>query len=110
MGAAHQLTTVGGIASEICIFCSAIQYIVSKKHPVGSSHKVLAKSLETAFDEADFIVNLHNFLQPLVLPRHTFLPSESFVPHPPLAEQLPKLLSRHIRNSLSVCLFLNSEP
>ena len=98
--------------SEICIFCSVIQYIVPKKQPVGSAHEVLAESLETVFDdEAHFIVNLHNFLQPLALPRHTFPPSEPFVPHPPQAEQLPKLLSsRHIRNSLSVYLFLNSEP
>ena len=29
------------------------------------------------------IVNLHSFLQPLALPRHTFPPSESFVPHSP---------------------------
>ena len=69
--------------SEICIFCSAIQYIVSKKQPVGSAHEVLAESLETVFDEAHFIVNLHNFLQPLTLPKHTFPPSEPFVPHPP---------------------------
>ena len=68
---------------EICNFCSAIQYIVSKKQAVGSAHEVLAESLETVFDEVHFIVNLHNFLQPLALPRHTFLPSEPFDPHPP---------------------------
>ena len=70
--------------SEICIFCSAIQYIVSKKQSaVRSAHEVLAESLETAFDEAHFIVNLHNFFQSLALPRHTFPSSEPFVPHPP---------------------------
>ena len=49
----------------------------------GSAHELLAKSLETVFDEAHFIVNLHNFLQPLALPRNNFLPSETFVPHHP---------------------------
>ena len=48
--------------SEICIFFSAIQCIVSKKQPVGSVHEVLAGSLEIAFDEDQFTVNLHNFL------------------------------------------------
>ena len=57
--------------SEICIFCSAIQYIVSKKQPVVSAHEVLAESLETVFDEAHLIVNLHDFLQPLALPTPT---------------------------------------
>ena len=42
--------------SEICIFCSVIQYMVSKKQPMGSAHEVLAESLETAFDKAHFIV------------------------------------------------------
>ena len=42
--------------SEICIFCDVIQYMESKKQPVGSAHKVLAESLE-----ALFIVNLHSF-------------------------------------------------
>ena len=96
--------------SEICLFCSAIQYIVSKKQPVGSAHEVLAESSETVIDEAHFIVNMHSFLQPLALSRHTFPPSE-LSPIPPQAEQLPKLLSsRHIRNSLSAYLLFNSEP
>ena len=69
--------------SEICLFCSAIQYIVSKKQSVGSAHEVLVESSETVFDEAHFAVNLYSFLQPLALSRHTFPPSESFVPHPP---------------------------
>ena len=97
--------------SEICIFCGAIQYIVSKKQPVGSAHEVLVESSKTFFDEAHFIVNLHSFLGPLALPQHTFPPSEPFVPPSPQGEQLPKhLSSRHIRNSLSVYLFLNSQP
>ena len=66
--------------SEICLFCSAIQYVVSKKQPVGSAHEVLAESSKTVFDEGHFIVNWHSFLQPLALSRHTFPPSESFVP------------------------------
>ena len=45
------------IYSEICIFCSMIQYIVSKKYLVRSAHKVLVESLETVLDgEAHFIV------------------------------------------------------
>ena len=54
---------------------------MSKKQSVGSAHEVLAESFETAFDGAHFIVNLHYFLQPLVLPRHTFPPNEPFFPH-----------------------------
>ena len=97
--------------SEICLFCSAIQYIVSKKQLVGSVHKELAESSKIVFDEAHFIVNLHSFLQSLALSRHTFPPSKSFAPPIPQAEQLPKQLSsRLIRNSLSVYLLLNFEP
>ena len=56
--------------SGISIFCSAVQYVVSKKQPVVSALEVLAESFETVFDdEAHFIINLHNFLQPLALPR-----------------------------------------
>ena len=36
--------------SDMCIFCSAIQYIVSKKQPVESVHEVSADSSETVFD------------------------------------------------------------
>ena len=50
--------------SEICLFCSPIQYIVSKKQPLGSAHEVLAESSETVFDEAHFIVNLQVFSNP----------------------------------------------
>ena len=48
--------------SEICIFCSAIQCIVSKKQLMTRAHEVSTDSLETVFDEAHFIVNLHSFL------------------------------------------------
>ena len=47
-----------------------------------SQWEVLAESLETVFDEAHFIVNFHNFLQPLALPRHTF-PQVSHLSHIP---------------------------
>ena len=98
--------------SEICIFCRAIQYILSKKEPVWSAHELLAESLGTAFDdETHFTVNLHNFLQLLALARNPFSPKWAISPRSPQVEQLPKLLSsRHIRSSFSVYLFLNSEP
>ena len=67
--------------SEKCIFCCVIQYIESKKHLVGSVHEALAESLETAFDEAHFIVNLHSFLHSQALSRQPFSPSESFAPN-----------------------------
>ena len=79
----HSLRQVLQTYSEICIFCSAIQYTVSNKHPVGSAHKVLAKSLETVFDEADFIVNLHNFLQPQPSPGTPFFQVSHLSPIPP---------------------------
>ena len=66
---AGSLRQVLQVNSEICIFCSAIQYIVSKKQPVGSAHEVSVDSSEIFFDKAHFIVNLHSFLQLLVLPR-----------------------------------------
>ena len=48
--------------SEICIFCSAIQYIVPQKQPLESVHEVLVELSETVFDETHFIVNLYSFL------------------------------------------------
>ena len=96
--------------SEICIFCSAIQYIVSQKQPLESAREVLVELSETVFDETHFIVNLHSFLQPLAHPRHIF-PQVSSLSSILRAKQLPKLLfSRHIRNSFHVYLFLNSQP
>ena len=91
--------------SEICLFCSAIQYIVSKKQPVGSAHEVLAESSETVFDEAHFIVNLHSFLQPLALSRHTFLPSESFVPHPPRQNNVQNFSPLDTSETALACIF-----
>ena len=92
--------------SEICIFCSAIQYIVSKKQPVGSAHEVLAESLETVFDdEAHFIVNLHNFLQPLALPRHPFPPNEPFLPHPPRQNNFQNSSPLDTSETALVCIF-----
>ena len=45
--------------------------------------EVLAESLETAFDdEAHFIVNLHNFFQPIAFPWHSCPKNEPFLPHP----------------------------
>ena len=87
------------IYSERCIFCSAVQYIVSRKQPVGSAHEVLAESLETVFDEAHFIVNLHDFLQSLALPMDTFPPNELFVPRQNNFQN-----SSPLQNSL-VCIF-----
>ena len=54
--------------SEICIFCSVIQCIVSKKQLMKRAHEVPTDSLEIVFDEAHFVVNLHSFLQPLAFP------------------------------------------
>ena len=39
-----------------------------------SAREVLSESLEAVFDEAHFIVNLHNILQALALPTGTFFP------------------------------------
>ena len=83
--------------SEICIFCSAIQYIVSKKQPVGSAHEV--------FDEPHFIVNLHNFLQSLALPRHTFPPSEPFAPTPPRQNNFQNSSPLDTSETALVCIF-----
>ena len=81
--------------SEICIFCSVIQYIESEKQPVGSEHEVLVESLETVFDEA-------HFPPTLALPWQTFPPSESFVPHLPRQSNFQNSPPRHINNSLCV--------
>ena len=91
--------------SKICIFCSAIQYIVSKKQPVGSAHEMLAEFLETAFNEAHFIVNLHNFFQFLALPRHTFPPSEPFVLHTPKQNNFQNSSPLDTLETGLVCIF-----
>ena len=70
--------------SEVCIFYSAIQYILPKKQPVESAHEVLEESLEAVFDdETYFVVNFYNLLQPLALPRHPFPQMSHFSPVPP---------------------------
>ena len=69
--------------SQIDIFCSVIQYIESIKQPVESAHEVLAESLENVFDEAHFIVNLHNFIQPLPSPDTSFPQVSHLYPIPP---------------------------
>ena len=94
------------IYSEICIFCSAIQYIVSKKQPVGNAHEVLAESLETVFDdEAHVIVNLHNFLQPLALSRHSFPPNKPFLPHLPRQNNSQNSSPPGTSETALVCIF-----
>ena len=51
---AGSLRQVLQIYSERRLFCSAIQYIVSKEQPAESALEVLAESSETVFDEAQF--------------------------------------------------------
>ena len=94
--------------SEKCTFCSAIQYIVSTKQPVGSAHEGLAESLETVFDnEAHFIVKFHNFLQLLVLPRHPFIPDEPFLPHPPRQNNFQNSSPLETSETALVCIVCN---
>ena len=50
MSMASSFRQVLQIYSEICLFCSATQYIVSKRQSVGSAYEVLAESLETVVD------------------------------------------------------------
>ena len=93
--------------SEICIF--VLQFNI--QCPRNSQWEVLAEFVETFFDDkAHVIVNFHNFFQPLALLRHPLTPKLAISLPSPQTEQLPKFLSsRHIRNSLSVYLFLDSE-
>ena len=91
--------------SEIRIFCTAIQYVVPRKLPLGSAHEVSVNSSEIVFDEAHFIVNLHIFLQPLALPRHTFLQSESFVPHSTRQNNLQNPSPLDTSETASLCIF-----
>ena len=91
--------------SEICFFCSAIRYIVSKKQPVGSAYEVLTESLETVFDdEAHFIVKLYNFLQPLALPRHPFPQTSHFSPISP-GRTTSKIPLLYTLETALVCIF-----
>ena len=101
-------------------FCNVIQYIVSKKDPVRIAQEVLVESLESVFNEAHFLVNLRSFFQHLALPPSSPLrspqadlsPKYVICTYPiPQAEQLPQLsFSRHSSNSLTVYIFLISEP
>ena len=87
------------------LFCSATQYIVSKKQPVGSAHEVLAESLDTVFDgEAHFIVNLHNFLQPLALPDTPFPQMSHFSTIPP-GRTTSKTPLLYTSETALVCIF-----
>ena len=91
--------------SDICIFCSVIQYIVSKKQPVRSALEVSVDSSEIFFDEAHFIVNLKGFLKPLVFPRHTFAQSESFVAHSPRQSNFQNSSPLDTSETALVCIF-----
>ena len=98
-------TGFANIFRNMHFFFSAIQCIVSKKQSVGSVHEVLTESLEIAFDEDQFTVNLHNFLQPLVLPRHIVSQSESFVSHPPRQNNFQNSSPLDISETALVCIF-----
>ena len=76
-----------------------------KKQPVGSAQEVLVESFETAFDEAQFIVNLHNFFQLLALPRQTLSSSESFVPHRPRQNDLQNSATLDTSETALVSIF-----
>ena len=91
--------------SEICILFRAIQFIVSKKQPVGSAHEVPVDSSEIAFDETYFIVNFHGLLLPLALPRHTFPPSESFAAHSPRQNNFQTSSPLDTLETALLCLF-----
>ena len=79
---------------------------MSKKQPVGSAHEVLTESLETVFDdEAHVILNLHNFLQPLALPRHSFPPNKPFLTHPPRQNNFENYSPLGTSEPALVCIF-----
>ena len=66
---------------------------------------MLAESLETVFDEAHFMINLHSFLQPPSSPQWNLLPKWVICPSSFQEEQLPNFaFYRHISNSFSVSL------
>ena len=91
--------------SEIYSFC-VIQYIGFQKQSVGGALKVLGKPLKTVLGEVHFIVNLYSSPYLPVPQVNTFPLGKSFVLLPP-SKTSPS--SRHINNSLSVYLFLESE-
>ena len=92
------------VNSEICIFCSAIQYIVSKKQRAGSVHEVSVDSSEIVFDEAHFIANLVSS-NPSPSPRHTISPSESFGPHFPRQNNFQNSSLLDTSKTALVCIF-----
>ena len=96
---ASSFKTILQTYSDIRIFCSVIQYIVSKKHEVSGD------SSEIIFDEAHFIVNLQSFLQPLALPWHTFPQIESFVPHSPRQNNFQNSSPLDASETALVCIF-----
>ena len=96
---ASSFKTILQTYSDIRIFCSVIQYIVSKKHEVSGD------SSEIIFDEAHFIVNLQSFLQPLALPWHTFPQIESFVPHSPRQNNFQNSSPLDTSETALVCIF-----
>ena len=96
--------------SEICTFYSAIQYILSKKQPVESANEVLAEYWKLSLMMKLILQSIFIIYTNPQPSSGTPFPQTSHFSSIPQAEQLLKLLSsRHIRNSLSVYLFLNSE-
>ena len=72
---------------------------------MGSAYEVSADLSEIVFDEAHFIVNLHSFLKLLALPRHTFPPSELFVPHFPGQDNFENSSPLESSETALVCIF-----
>ena len=50
------------------------------------------------------IVKLHNFLQPLALPRHLFSPDEPFLPHPPRQNNFQNSSPLETSETVLVCI------
>ena len=92
---------------ELCIFCTGIQYMLSKGHPVERADEVLADSSEDVFDEAHFVVNWHSFLQPRTFPRHTFPSSGSFVTHSPRQNNFQYSSALDASKTAPMCIFFS---
>ena len=99
--------------SEICIFLSCDSICSVSETVSGICTRSVVRIFGSCFDEAHFLVNLHSFLQTVALTRQTVLLSESFVRHLPClpgrTSSKSHLLQTH-SNSLSVYIFLNSQP
>ena len=90
---------------EICIFCSVIQYIESKKQPAESVHEVLAESFVNCLWWSSFYGQFAQFSPTTNPPRVSLSTKWVIFPTFPEAEQLPKLASsKRISNSLSAYL------